>query len=118
LGGRRSCHRPLIERKAGEQGEFKRVAELKPWSSAKEVQKGIEKAASVLPIPLIWRAARRQHLGAYPTPRYTEQLGAAKQRGGVLAVNAVWHDGDVKAGTKPLPASPHKATATSSCQRS
>ena len=91
----------LIERRTGEQGEFKRVAELKPVSSAKDIQKGIEKTADVLPYPIvvgdhpadsIW--ARVQRYGT------REQLGSASNNVAVLlAVHAVWHDADVKPGT-------------------
>jgi hypothetical protein len=91
----------LIERKTGEQGEFKRVVELKPVSSAKDVQKGIDKAASVLPYPVELGGQRADSIWAR-VQRYgtREQLGSASNNMAVLlAVNAVWHDGDVKPGT-------------------
>lgn len=91
----------LIERKAGEQGEFKRVAELKPVGSAKDVQKGIDKAAEVLPYPIDLGGQRADSIWARIQRHGTrEQLGATSNNVAVLlAVNAVWHDGDVKAGT-------------------
>ncbi|MCU0318545.1 MAG: hypothetical protein MUE88_00485 [Flavobacteriales bacterium] len=91
----------LIERKAGEQGEFKRVVELKPVTSAKDVQKGIEKAADVLPYPIELGGQRADSISAR-IQRYgtREQLGSASNNMAVLlGVNSVWHDGDVKAGT-------------------
>jgi fibronectin type 3 domain-containing protein len=91
----------LIERKTGEQGEFKRVAELKPVTSAKDVQKGIEKAADVLPYPIELGGQRADSIWAR-VQRYgtREQLGSASNNMAVLlAVNAVWHDADVKPGT-------------------
>jgi fibronectin type 3 domain-containing protein len=91
----------LIERKTGEQGEFKRVAELKPVSSAKDVQKGIDKAADVLPYPIELGGQRADSIWAR-VQRYgtREQLGSASNNMAVLlAVNAVWHDADVKPGT-------------------
>lgn len=91
----------LIERKTGEQGEFKRVAELKPVASAKEVQKGIEKAADVLPYPIELGGMRADSIWARIQRHGTrEQLGAASNNVAVLlAVHAVWHDADVKPGT-------------------
>lgn len=91
----------LIERKTGEQGEFKRVAELKPVSSAKDVQKGIDKAAEVLPYPIELGGQRADSIWARIQRHGTrEQLGAASNNvAALLAVNAVWHDGDVKPGT-------------------
>ncbi|MBK7945750.1 MAG: hypothetical protein IPJ85_10765 [Flavobacteriales bacterium] len=91
----------LIERKTGEQGEFKRVAELKPVSSAKDVQKGIDKAAEVLPYPIELAGQRADSIWAR-IQRYgtREQLGAASNHVAVLlAVHAVWHDGDAKPST-------------------
>lgn len=91
----------LIERKTGEQGEFKRVAELKPVSSAKDVQKGIDKAAEVLLYPIELAGQRADSTWAR-IQRYgtREQLGAASNNVAVLlAVHAVWHDGDAKPGT-------------------
>jgi len=91
----------LIERKTGEQVEFKRVAELKPVTSAKDVQKGIEKAAEVLPYPIELGGQRADSIWAR-VQRYgtREQLGSASNNMAVLlAVNAVWHDADVKPGT-------------------
>jgi fibronectin type 3 domain-containing protein len=91
----------LIERKEAEQGEFKRVAELKPVTSAKDVQKGIEKAVDVLPYPIELGGQRADSIWARIQRHGTrEQLGAVSNNMAVLlAVNAVWHDGDVKAGT-------------------
>ncbi len=91
----------LIERKTGEQGEFKRVAELKPVTSAKEVQRGIEKAADVLPYPIELGGMRVDSIWARIQRHGTrEQLGSASNNVAVLlAVHAVWHDADVKPGT-------------------
>lgn len=91
----------LIERKTGEQGEFKRVAELKPVTSAKEVQKGIEKAADVLPYPIELGGMRADSIWARIQRHGTrEQLGSASNNVAVLlAVHAVWYDADVKPGT-------------------
>ncbi len=91
----------LIERREGEQGEFKRVAELKPVTSPKDVQKGIDKAAEALPYPIELGNQRTDSIWARIQRHGTrEQLGAASNNVAVLlAVNAVWHDGDVKAGT-------------------
>lgn len=91
----------LIERRTGQQGEFKRVAELKPVTSAKDVQRGIEKAADVLPYPIELGGLRTDSIWAR-IQRYgtREQLGAASNNVAVLlAVNAVWYDADVKPGT-------------------
>jgi fibronectin type 3 domain-containing protein len=91
----------LIERKTGEQGEFKRVVELKPVTAAKDVQKGIDKAGDVLPYPIELGGLRADSIWAR-IQRYgtREQLGAASNNVAVLlAVNAVWHDADVKPGT-------------------
>lgn len=91
----------LIERRTGEQGEFKRVVELKPAASAKEVQKGIEKAADVLPYPIELGGMRADSIWARIQRHGTrEQLGSASNNVAVLlAVHAVWHDADVKPGT-------------------
>lgn len=91
----------LIERKTGEQGEFKRVAELKPVTSAKDVQKGGEKASEVLPYPIELGGMRADSIWARIQRHGTrEQLGSASNNVAVLlAVHAVWHDADVKPGT-------------------
>lgn len=91
----------LIERKTGELGEFKRVAELKPVTSAKDVQKGIEKAVDVLPYPIELGGLRTDSIWARIQRHGTrEQLGSASNNVAVLlAVHAVWYDADVKPGT-------------------
>ena len=91
----------LIERKTGEQGEFKRVAELKPVTSAKEVQKGIDRAVDVLPYPIELGGMRADSIWARIQRHGTrEQLGSASNNVAVLlALHAVWHDADVKPGT-------------------
>lgn len=90
-----------IERRVGEQGEWKRVADLKPVESAKDIQKGIDKAAGVLPYPIELEGHRTDSIWARVQRHGTrEQLGAMSSNMAVLlAVGAAWCDTDVKPGT-------------------
>lgn len=90
-----------IERRTGADGEFKRVADLKPVTSAKDISKGIEKAATMLPYPIDLHGQRADSIWQRVQRHGTrEQLGAANHLMPVLlAVGAVWCDTDVKPGT-------------------
>lgn len=90
-----------IERRAGEQGEWKRVADLKPVEGPKDIQKGIEKAADALPYPIDLQGHRADSLWARLQRHGTrEQLGAMNSNMAVLlAVGAAWCDTDAKPGT-------------------
>jgi hypothetical protein len=89
----------LIERRVGDEA-FKRMAELKPVTSAKDVQKGMEKAAATLPYPMDLQVLHADSIWASVQRHGTrEQLGAAGSYMVVLmATGAVWLDTDVKAG--------------------
>lgn len=89
-----------IERRTGAEGEFVRVADLKPVGSAKEIAKGIEKTAAVLPYPIDLHGQRTDSIWQRIQRHGTrEQLGAANSLMPVLlAVGAVWCDTDAKPG--------------------
>ncbi|MCW5900714.1 MAG: hypothetical protein KIT10_15765 [Flavobacteriales bacterium] len=90
-----------IERRTEGQEEFRKVAELKPVNSAKEIAKGMEKASGLLPYPSRSGAAKPDSLWQRLQRHGSrEQLGAgSSDMAALLAVGAVWCDTDVKPGT-------------------